>query len=357
MADSTIDLSLLTFSAEQVRALRDLFFSKYVLGGDFAQFHTIMPGVEYDREIGIVGELGDVGIAAQGCNPTATATNLGVTKKTWQPKRIQTVKDLCFEDFLTSAGFYSLKKGVAISDLTGTDILDIYMDALQKAWNKMYWRIWLMDTDAAHSDDSPAGVITPSKALNLLTLVDGYWKQIYAIVAADANRKVAIAANAQLTYALQESTLTPALAWEYLNNVTYNAHAVLKSIPRSEVNFYATRSLVDKAKQHLQDKTIVNTYLNMVNGIETLMVNGYVCTPLDIWDEQIMAFEDNGKYYNKRHRAAMFPKNNLLMGTSSSTMMKNLDAFYDRLTKITRLEALDSIAPLIIQDNLIQVAY
>jgi hypothetical protein len=283
--------------------------------------------------------------------------SLSVTKKAWAPGTMETLIELCISDMETNLSLYSLKLGPDAPDLTGTDYLNVFIDTLQKAWNKAYWRIWLMDKTAAHSDDSPAGVITPAVSLDYFDLVDGYWHQVFAIVTTTPARKVAIAANAQVTYALQDSTLTPALAWEYLNDVTYNATSALKQHPKGDCVFYATRSLVDKAKQHLQDKSIVNTYLNMTNGIETLMVNGYACQAIDIWDEQIRAYEDNGVYWNKPHRAYLGLRDHLMLGTPSTGMIEMINAYYDPKTRTTNLEARDGISPLILQDDLIQVAY
>jgi hypothetical protein len=360
MAYSKFDFSNLTFSTEEVRRLRDLFMTDYVLAGDFADHHLIVPGVEYDKEIGFVGELGTIGIAAQGCSPNRSANyNLPIIKKTWQPKTWEALIQMCETDMEGTLALYSAKKGPERFDITDTDVMEMYVEKVGEAIQKMLWRLaWLGDTAAANVGGSPAGVITAGISTTFFTLMDGFWKQAVAIVATTPARLTAIAANAQATYALQNSVLTAQLAYEYLEQMAYDASPALKARLYSK-NYlaYCTRSIWEKAIHYYIGQGIQPMFENMQNGVKALNIGGILWQPIDIWDEQIRAFQDTTAKWNKPHRAVLTTPDNLAVGFPSVGPIERLKIFYDNLTRTTNIEALDKMAPLVLQDNLTQWAY
>ena len=152
--------------------------------------------------------------------------------------------------------------------------------------------------------------------------------------------------------------MTSTLAFGYLQNFKYSCSAPLKAeIGAGNTRNFATRSLIDKAEQYLMDKSIVPTYENLTNGVKALRINGMLWEPMDIWDEQIRAYEDNGTTYNKPHRALVTTKDNILFGVPSSSIIDTLDAYYLLKEEVERVKAEDDFSPLILRDNLVQVAY
>ena len=91
--------------------------------------------------------------------------------------------------------------------------------------------------------------------------------------------------------------------------------------------------------------------------MDTLKVNGYEFMALDIWDEQIRAYEDNGSKYNKPHRALLTTKDNILFGVPSGSIIEDLDAFFLKKEQLEYIRASDDFSPLILQNDLVQVAY
>lgn len=360
MAYSKFDFSNLTFSAEEVRRLRELFMADYVLAGDFANHHMIVPGIEYDKEIGFVGELGAIGIAAQGCSPTrTTAYDLTPTKKKWEPKAWEALIQMCESDMEGTLALYSAKKGPERFDITDTDVMQLYVEKVGEALQKMLWRLaWLGDTAAANVGASPAGNITAGVSTGLFTLMNGFWKQAAAIVSTTPARKTTVAGNSEATYAAQLSVLTPTLAIAVLADMTWNCHPALKQKLYSK-NYlaYCTRSIWEKAVQYYQGIGIPPMFELLQNGVQALNVNGVLWQPIDIWDEQIRAFEDTTAKWNNPHRAVLTTSENLAVGFPSVGPIETLRIFHDNMTRTSNIEAGDKMAPLILQDHMTQWAY
>lgn len=357
---ATIDFSALTFTAEQVRDLNELLFDSIVEAEAFSKFHTIVPGIEFDKEVGYVGEFGLVGKTGQGCDPTPDTFQLGVTKKTWTPKKWEIIRDECFTDIADTLAIYAKKFGTDEPDLTATAYMALIEDKLKTAIQKMLWRIsWFNDTAAANVDDSPAGLITSGVSVSYFNILNGFWKQIDTIVAADSARKIAIAANGSATQALQFSDYTPALAYATLTSVVYGAHPALRS-QKNKIGL-VTRSVLDKVEQHLMSLSIVPTYENMINGFDFnapgLKLHGITWFPIDIWDEIILAYFDNGTTLYRPHRVVLTTVDNLMIGVPSTSVLEMLDVSYDKRSRKNRIEASDKMDAKISIDKLVQVAF
>ncbi len=103
---------------------------------------------------------------------------------------------------------YSLKTGTAIGDLTSTDFMTIYADALQRAMQQMIWRFgWFGDKAAALASEEGGGggKLTAGLDISNFNVCDGLFKRIFAATA--TKNHTAIAANSETTAAAQISAL------------------------------------------------------------------------------------------------------------------------------------------------------
>ena len=356
---STINFSALTFSTEEIRDLNELLFKSIVEADEFQKFHSILTGIKYDREIGRVGEFGLVGKAGQGCSPTSDTFTLSVTKKTWQPKVWEIIRDECFTDLNSTLAIYAKKFGTEEPDLTGTAYMDMVQDKLRVAIQKMLWRIaWFNDTAAATVDDSPAGTLTSGTSAAYFNLLNGFWKQIDVIFAATPARRGTIAANSQATKALQWSAFTSTLAYGYAQDMVYNCTPELRAASNKVA--LCTRSFVDKLEQYLMSKSIVPAYDNEVNGFNSkvsgLKLLGISWYPIDIWDEIINAYYNNGSALYRPHRAVLTTKDQLMIGVPSTSILENVDISFFKESRKNRVEVRDQIDAKIAEDHMIQVA-
>lgn len=354
-----------TFSAEQVRAVAELILENFVNGGDFRSYHTILTGIVYDKEVGYVGELSEVGEAHQSCRPIWTSPAAPIEKVLWQPKQWEVAISQCAADLENTLGVYSKKWGGNPDNLEGTDYMALVETLITNAITEMFWRItWFGDTDAANLNGSPAGVITNGKDVKYVNLIDGFWKQSFDQATTNTLQRVTIAANAQATYALQRSTLTPILAWGYFEEMILNAPLDLKAENAANIVIYSTLGLYEKAKQHLYKGDSSGYILAAsesigfaINGMQDLMINGYRITPMPIFDKLINIWENNGTKWNYPHRAIMATKENLQIGVPSTDAIQTLDFAYDALTRQNLMYVSDKIDAKIARPTRIMVAY
>lgn len=345
----------LTFSAEQVRAMNELIMEKTLEAPELSLFHNFVTGIKYDREIGISPyTLGLIGKAAQGCSPTADTNTVTVAKKTWEPKRIEFIRDECYTDLENDMGQLARKLGVNVADLTGTDYMAWVTDILSKDIPRMVFRhAWFGDKDAMAVDGSPAGNLTSGTDEDYFNVIDGFFVQLAAIYASDSTRKTTIAANAETTRALQFTALTAALAATALNAVIDDAPAVLQSQPDRII--LASRSVVQKAYRYLQDKGMPYKIELQSNGFEMVQWDGIPLYSVPLWDETIAAYENNGTKLNSPHRIVFTTKSNLAIGMEGTTLFDSFDVSFDKRTRYNRIEASDAFDAKVLQDNLLQV--
>jgi hypothetical protein len=356
---ATINLSALTFTADQLRTMNELVVTAVLESPDLSLFHTLHQGIKNDREIGIVpGTLGLMGKAAQGCDPVADTT-LGATAtmKKWEPKRIEVILDQCATDIAASMAKLARKLGVEVNDLTSTQYFDFLLELLVVDIPKMIHRhVWFGNKAAANVDDSPAGVITSGVDVDYFNVINGFWYQLAVIYAAAAARKTAIAANAEATRALQFSVLAASsglAAYNALNSIVDDAPATL--VGQSDKLIIVTNSVAKSAYRYLQSKGIGYDINLQTNGFGLSSWDGIPLYIVPLWDQFIEAYENNGTKLNSPHRIVFTTKTNLNVGMEGSGLFENVNSFYDKKSRVNRIETSDAFDAKIIDDGLLQV--
>ncbi|TVR42399.1 MAG: hypothetical protein EA392_00390 [Cryomorphaceae bacterium] len=354
---SNIDFSALTFTAEQVRDLAELIRLERVEAGPFAQFHDVHTGIRYNKEIGFIGEAGLVGKTDLGCDSVADQLDIPVKKKVWEPNRFRIFLKECYKDLDDTLALYARRTGTPVSDLTGTDYLNLVEQLAGEAVQKMLWRTWLMDTDATNvGAGAGTELITAAVPVAHFNLIDGYWSQIADIVAANPTQQTVVTANATATKAEQFDDLTPALAFEYLMNATYNMPVEL--VRQQNKIGMITRYFANQVKKQFQTtNTHPEAYQAVKDGVDILMVNGIEFAIQDDWTEQILAYNDLGARWHLPHRAIITTKENLAYGIETESGFATFDTFFDKVTDYSYIKMLDSIDVKVLQDRLIQVIY
>lgn len=359
---SILNPAVLTFSADQVRAINELVVKAILKAPDLNTMHTFVPGIKNDREIGVIpNTLGLIGKAAQGCGTRTPESNTVVAAlKKWEPKRLEILLRQCYTDLESSFLKFARRPGNEIYDLTSAnDVANAYaafiIDILSVDIPKTILRhAWFGNTDAATVTDSPAGVLTAGVDPDYFNLIDGFWVQLATIYGSDPNRNTDIAANAQATRALQFSTFTPALAAAALNAVIDDAPATVQAQP--DRILIATRSVTQKAKRYLQASGMPYKVELQTNGMELMEWDGIPLITVPLFDEWIAAYENNGTKLNDPHRIVFTSKSNLNIGTEGDSLFSSIDAYFDKVTKYNFIEAIDAFDAKILDDALVQVA-
>ncbi len=348
-------VSNITFTADEVRDLNSLFVKAVLDAPALNQFHSFETGIKNDKQIGIVpGTLGLLLKAAQGCSPSPDTIAITATQKKWEPKRQEMLLRQCYTDLNSSFLILSRKLGVQVGDLTTTDYFTYLVDMVRRDLAKEIIRVaWMSDKAAANVDDSPAGVITSGVNTAYFSVIDGLFHQLADIYAATPARKTTIAANAEATYALQKSVFTTASAYAALNSVVDDAPTLLKLQP--DRFLLCTQSVMDKAKRYMQGVNIAFDITNTIYGLQLAQWDGWPLISVPLWDEWIMAYEDNGTKYNNPHRIVAATKSNLKIGMEGTSLFDTVDVHYDKTTKYNYIDVIDSFDAKVLMDELVQV--
>ena len=356
-----IDMTGLTAAIpEAVQSMSDLIKKEAFTYGDLMQLVTLVPDVSYAKKIGFLGKLAAIGKTKSGttCTLNTVTATVPTTESTWDPTEWDTRLVLCKDDIEGTIAMKTLKNGVESFDLTGTDYIKAFTDALIEAINEMYFRmVWVSDTDAAGTDDSPAGYITAGADLDLVNMIDGLWKRARTAIATDTTQHIDIPANDEITTVAQDAAFTTALALTYSKNLFFNAPLRIRNkMKRDGYIAYCTQAYFDKLLSNFQTFDLESMRKTLEDGAEALMINGIPFVAVPEWDEMIETYEDQGAYYRDPFRCIVYAKNNALVGVPSVSTWGEFDAFYDRTDKKVYIDLDDKIDALFLQSDMIMVA-
>ncbi|MFC2579221.1 MAG: hypothetical protein ACFN1J_01525 [Bacteroidota bacterium] len=348
---TVLDFSKFSFTAEQIRDINELLYDEVMQAPEISLIHTIHPNIVFDKEIGFIGEGGLVGVAGQGCDPTAQDWKIGTRTVKWTPKSWEILIEDCWKDLESTCAVYALKQGVDVSDFSTTDYYAIVVQVLSVAIKKFIVRLaWFSDTDAKNV--SANGVITNGVDTKYFSIIDGFWKQIIAQTTVNAAQRVAIAENTGATYAQQE--LSPTSVANYLKALKYKASMVLRSMTDAIVP--CTQSVYDAWEQYNQGKEIESLYTKLIDGTETLKAYGMTLMPQPIWDEMIAKYENTGTKLNNPHRAVLTTKSNLNIGVDSEGSFEDMRIWYNPDSRKVKTEVMGKADAKLYNPELLQVA-
>lgn len=170
----TINLDNLHFTADELRSLNELVVEKVLEAPELSKYHTLVTGIKNDKRIGTIpGTFGLIGKAAQSCNPVAQCYELPASEKTWSPKYLEVIIDMCIDELNDTLMKLAVKCGTDVFDLTKTEIFTFIENILAKDLSKMVFRhAWFGDTNAAQF---PVGNLTPGIDLAFFNVIDGFW--------------------------------------------------------------------------------------------------------------------------------------------------------------------------------------
>jgi len=349
----TINLDDLHFTPDELRSMNELIVTAVLLAPELSAFHTFETGIKNDKRIGIIpGTFGLVGKAAQACDPVPQCYEDPAVEKTWEPRYLEVIIDMCIDELSDTLMKLSLNCGNAIFDLTKTDVFTFIQNILMKDLKKMIFRnAWFGDQNAAVL---PAGILTAGTDAGFFNVINGFWQQLAAVYAVNPLQLNAMPGNVQLTYALQGTVATPLLTYNAVNNLIDNAISELAGQPDRII--LVTRSVFDRLRRQLQALgTAFQDYKLMVNGIEFATWDGIPIYSIPLWDQWIRAYENDGARWNDPHRVVYTTKSNLKIGMACTSLFESINSFYDPRSRYNRIEAVDAFDAKIIDDRLFMV--
>lgn len=352
----------LAFNGEEVKdmseAVHEAVFAKPELG----LFHSFVPGIKTKKQIVILGLFNALtGSGSGGCDPVSNPNTITNIEKFWEPKTVSDRITECWKDLLEIFFIWGTQNGIKKPDLTKTDFWQFMTERRSDSLEEEVLRIiWFSDVDAADVDASPPGVLTSGTNTAFFNKIDGYWKQIFAIVAADASRLTAGlgSRNGQATFAAQEFTATDTtnrVVTLTLQNMRFGADTRLRGM--DGLQYIVTQSVSDQYERELIDAKLPFTTEAMENGITVLKNGNITVISFDFWDRIIREHFSDGTKFFLPHRALLSVKSNVQIGTEQESNLKEMDSIYDNVTKKNHLDTMYDIDAKIVEDYKIQAAY
>lgn len=346
-----LDFSKFSFSAEEIRDVKELLFEETIKAPEISLLHTVYPGIVYDREVGFVGEGGLVGVAKQGCDPTPQAWAIATRVVKWEPKGWEILIHQCAKDLEDTAAIYSMKTGIAYDDFSTSDYMSIVIEVLMNSIKEFIIRlVWFNDTAADNVADG--GQITDGVDPKYFNIINGLFKQMLTQVTANAKQKVAIAENAGASYAAQ--VLDPNNVQGYLSKLYYGANILLRGNKNKMI--ICTQSVYDAYEQSLDGTNIESMYTNITEGIKVLKYKGVALFPMPIWDKIILAYYNTGAKLINPHRAVLATKDVLAVGVDSESSFGEMDIWYNKDERKVKCESQGKADAKLLNPEMFQIA-
>ena len=347
MAD-ILNPSDLDFDGEQVKELQEAIFEEIYSKPALTEVMTLYPGIKAKKQIVFIGRLS--GLAGQAsastCTPVENDGSITNTQKFWNPTYIDDRFSWCWTDLLDTFLIYTTQSGYEKADLLSTDAADMLIERYQdEIFEAMHRFIWFGDTDAAAITASPAGNFAAAGFVaTRWNAFDGIWKQLYAIVAADSDRRTSgtgtiSVKNAEAAFADQEfndTDTTNRVVTKTLQDVIFGADYRLQD--KQDKIIIVTKSIADQYIRELEAETsngIDVAFEYLQDGIMVLKRMGVTIIALSFWDRMIRGYMRNaaGTGYFRPHRILMSTKTNLAFGTEEEGNLSEVDSFYDKRLK------------------------
>lgn len=352
-----LDVTDLTLQNDEALSISEAVFELVYNSKELNVIHTVMSGIERDKNIPIFGNMPVLGKCLTGCGTTATGKKIPTSQKVWTPKLIGDKLEHCDADLdPLFKVFKRSQKANELNDITGSETASFILASAEQALSEMLWRyIDFGDTEIALTTDS--GTLKDSEDFGIenFNCIDGKWKQLFAIATADSTKKVAIAKNGEATYAAQLA-LGATDALDTMRSMYENADS--RMFGQQGLHFEITRSLYNNWIKFREDKGFSHT-LNADEAARSGQDNyrGIPIIVRDDWDRSIRQFFDNGTKYNLPHRAVLIANGNQPVGTLDEGSLTEVKSWYNMDDELWKLKFASKIDVKILEDKMVMVAY
>lgn len=346
-------LENLKLEPENLASIKDAVQETFYQDEDFSSFVNILK-VKNNDPIALIGEMEMVGKKGGGCDPNYEEKGIANSQKRWELGQWEIPIKICYEALKGTIAEYSLKTGTAIGDLTSTDFMTIYTDALQRAMQQMIWRFgWFGDKEAALAGVG-GGKLTADSDVSMFNVCDGLFKRIFT---ATATNHTAIAANSETTATAQISALRKKGAATTLVD-TILMDVDTRIIDDSDAVLLMTRSLADSLTYDIkQTYNLIMPWEKVFDGFDVATYNGVKIARVGIWDRMIKAYEKGEATVNLPHRAVFCNPKHLMVGTDADALISDLDIWFDQKERRNYLYATGKIGTALLEENMIHAAY
>lgn len=360
--------SQLTFNGKEVAAFGELIMQRLYTYPALNEYITIRPNVKVKTQLGFIGHLSKITRLDPGCGDGKYTPNIPMSQKYLDPKDLKIWLQICWKDLLPSFMAYYERAFAEKPDLTATEIFDNWLvEETQNAMLEDAVRIaWFGNTAIAAGDLTNGSADVPN-----YNQINGFWKQIFAIMAANPTQRVTIAKNAGATYVLQAFTdtdTTNKVATGILQNLILGADSRLRSA--TDAVILVTQSLADQyLKERMSFQNIEPSYElatdangNQIDGLYFIRVLNVKIYIISQWDRIIPDFVNPtypGVANLLPHRAVYTTKSNLIQSLDGGDLN---DAsvwriWYSDDTELSNIKAMYKTDVVVAEDYMVRAAY
>lgn len=335
-----LDLTALTTNEQEAQDISEAIFERAITGGTLSERHDIVSGIHYDTQIPFIGNLGLIGKTQTNCDRTVNPASIPMSEKFWRPKLIGDRLKHCATDIPQLVKLF--KKAQRINpdfyDRINSEEMGLIVAKVEQALTSMGNRlVWFGDTTA--SNVAGGGNIKDGVSVDYFTSIDGLFKQIFTEVPTTADNYVAIAKNAEATYATQ-ATLDDDFAINLFrsmhNKIDSRFFQAIEEGAQPELQI--TRQIGQNWSDFLEDKSLGFSLSQAEDGSNKMSYRGIPIVVRHDWDSNIKSFEDNGTKYNLPHRAILTVKENIPVGTVNESDLNSLETWYEKKDKANYID-------------------
>lgn len=348
-----------TLNPQEVQFISEAIFDYVLQYSELQEHHEIVTGLQWAQQIAIIGQLGLAGVKRENCQPGKNLSGIPLSEKFWYPTLIGDRYEICtvtdYDAMLKLFGkynrvnpdFFNWVDSPQMKVVLGR-VLEAFMAAMQRL-------VWFGDTLADTVANS--GYLTNGTDPAFFTPFDGFWAQIFNEIA--ANRHVIITENTAATYALQQDLPTD-FSFNLFRDMWAKADPRFKQAAANRTItpvIHCTSAIAENWVNYRESQSLAFTLQNAESGGFRDIFRNIKIVPRYDWDSIIQTYFDNGTTWNLPNRALLASKENLQVGTLSTSDFGKLDAFYDKYHGLNVIDwniMLDAKIPLM---DMVVVAY
>lgn len=353
-----ISLSQLTLNPKEVEDVR-AFIKQVVLSTpSLRDLHRIMDGVKMKQQLVLVEGLKKTGRKADtDCDRVSSGAASTLVQKYANPVGIEDFFEICTKewDSLWKPLFDKVNTYREKYDIDGSDVAIMISDMVRESIIDSLYRIaWYGDTNAAASGSGTAGLKSASD-IPAYSILDGFWAQIFAAVAASPST---IGKYVNITSLQSSETVTAANAYSAFMNVYKGAPAALRADKNAK--FYVTDQIGLGLMEYMQQNSVNFTLTVTEDGWNTFKFLGHdVVMMTSVWDKANADFEadsTSGDPY-LQHRIVFTLPNNLVIATLDEEGIDDLEIFYEQKERKLAIGFGYTLDAIVLDEKMVAVAF
>lgn len=337
---ASVVTSVPTLNAADIQAMSQALRTSSFLTPDITAMHAVVGDVKGNARIAILGNFaGLAGKVKSNCDTTPSAGSAAISEKSWAPAYVSDRFEQCYEDLMGSCIQWMLRNGLSKEDLSGTEFTtwlenEVLNIVIKETWMRHAWF-----GNTALNDSTYDGI--GASELPYFNAINGLWKQIFALNGGASWVTNLNSKNTQTTTSAQafnSTDVTNQVVTNSFRDLYYAADVRLRTKSKSDLIWITTQSVADQfEKERLDVASIDSPYRRVEEGFGPMTAMGVDIMPVHFFDRIISGYYEvtSGGNTNlfKPHRMVLTTRQNLLIGTESTSDLQMLEAEYNKYNK------------------------